>query len=210
MPQKQGIFDATPGDAIVADRVGNEVVIGQNQVEQMINPIVVQDVNITQCLPRSGGFGIHAADLKTVEKSSMWSPILRLAAGRNRWEKADEFGMQCQVNVAFLIPVSEKRTQSNDDPLEPVAHENTSQSLPNQPLPNESLPNQCSRNQGSKRTSSAAFGTDEACGTDELYHRQIDDRSDLIHAALSATKLLPSSARRLRPSGLYENNSVGI
>lgn len=200
MPQKQGIFDATPSDAIVADRVGNEVVIGQNQVEQMINPVVVQDVNITQCLPRSGGFGIHAADLKTVEKSSMWSPILRLAAGRNRWEKADEFGMQCKVDVAFLIPVSEKRTQSNDDPLEPVAHESTSQSLPNQ----------CSRNQGSKRTSSPAFGTDEACGTEELYHRQIDDRSDLIRAALSATKLLPSSARRLRPSGLYENNSVGI
>lgn len=131
MPQKQGIFDATPSDAIIANRVGDEVVIGQNQVKQMINPVVVQDVNITQCLPRSGGFGLHAADLKTVEKSSMWSPILRLAAGRNRWEKADEFGMQCKVEVAFLIPVPEKRTQSNDAPMEPVAHESTSQSLPN-------------------------------------------------------------------------------
>jgi hypothetical protein len=59
LTNEDGILHAPPLQAVVADRVCNEVVIGQNQMKEMINAVVKNDIHIAQSLTGTGSFRVH-------------------------------------------------------------------------------------------------------------------------------------------------------
>ena len=44
---KEGILNPAPLETILTDSVSNVVVVRQGQVKQMVNPLVLDDINIT-------------------------------------------------------------------------------------------------------------------------------------------------------------------
>ncbi len=57
--QEQRILDSRPGHSIGASSMGDVIVIGQNQMEQMVDSIVVQDVDIADRLATASRFHVH-------------------------------------------------------------------------------------------------------------------------------------------------------
>lgn len=51
MSQEQCVLDTTPRQAIVADRVCDKIVIGKDEMKEMVEAIVVEDIDIPNRLP---------------------------------------------------------------------------------------------------------------------------------------------------------------
>lgn len=56
MPEEQRVFDATPSQTIVADRVGNEVMVGEHQMKKVVDAVVEYDIDVTNRFARTRGF----------------------------------------------------------------------------------------------------------------------------------------------------------
>lgn len=54
--QEQCVLDSPPRQTIIADRVGDEVVIGKHEVKEVVDAVVVEDIDITQRFSAAGGF----------------------------------------------------------------------------------------------------------------------------------------------------------
>lgn len=53
---EQRVFDSPPREAVVADRVCDEIVIRKNEVKQMVDAIVIKNIDVTESLSGAGCF----------------------------------------------------------------------------------------------------------------------------------------------------------
>jgi hypothetical protein len=50
MSNEQRVFDPSPRQAVVAYCMCDEIVVGEDEMKEMVDPVVVKDVDITQGL----------------------------------------------------------------------------------------------------------------------------------------------------------------
>ena len=60
---EQRVVDAPPVESVIADRMRDEVVVGQHQVKQVIEAFMVDDIDVANTFAAPGGFRKHSRSL---------------------------------------------------------------------------------------------------------------------------------------------------
>lgn len=91
---EQCVLNSPPRETIVAHSVSDEVVVGQDEVKEMVDAIVIDDVNVAQCLSRASCFGIHEEERLVERKQRLKCDGAAAAVG-----ESTRAVWQCRVDL---------------------------------------------------------------------------------------------------------------